>query len=317
MNPPDPSIPTMGDATSRLEAWRAGGSHVDVPCGTGGSGAHTVWMRVDGAGPWVTLIHGFPTSSFDMSEVAAMAARSHRVLSLDMIGFGESEKPADHVYSVAEQADAVCSAWASLRVAETGVVAHDLGASVAQELLWRLQYRRLPVRLRSVVLANGGIYPDLHRPLPMQTALADPEQGPALSAALTEEVMTTTLASTFGPTRVPSADVLHAMWLSVARNDGYRNLHLLMRYMAERREREADWVGAMSSTAVSLGFVWGMLDPISGAHIAERIVERFPRAPRRLLDDVGHWPPIEAPGAVVDVLDEVDAPAAEGGGGLG
>jgi len=297
----------VGDALSRLAAWRADGSFIEVPCATGGGPAHRVWTRIAGAGgaPWLTLIHGFPTSSFDMVDVASAMQSSHRVLALDMVGFGESDRPGDHVYSVSEQADAVCAAWVAHGVASTAVVAHDLGASVVQELLWRAGRDALPARLRCVVLANGGIYPDLHRPLPAQTALADPEHGAAVAAMLDEELMAESLRLTFGTAHPPSADELHAMWETISRYDGQRNLHLLIRYMDERREREADWVGTLETTGVPLGFAWGMLDPISGAHIAERIVDRFPRAPRRLLDDVGHWPPIEAPDAVVAVLREL------------
>jgi pimeloyl-ACP methyl ester carboxylesterase len=50
--------------------------------------------------------------------------------------------------------------------------------------------------------------------------------------------------------------------------------------------------------------VWGMLDPVSGAHMAERIRERLPDAPFTALEDVGHWPALEADrrvaGAVLD-----------------
>jgi pimeloyl-ACP methyl ester carboxylesterase len=38
-------------------------------------------------------------------------------------------------------------------------------------------------------------------------------------------------------------------------------------------------------------------DPISGAHIAERIRERLPHAPFVALHDVAHWPTLEAPEA--------------------
>ena len=51
-----------------------------------------------------------------------------------------------------------------------------------------------------------------------------------------------------------------------------------------------------------LAFVWGMLDPISGAHMAKRIRERLPAAPFVALDDVGHWPPLEAPDRVAEAI---------------
>lgn len=291
-----------------VEEWQAGGSWLRVPCSTGGPGEHSVWTRELGASPapWVTLVHGFPTSSFDMASVAAALAPSRRVLALDLIGLGMSDRPLAHVYSVSEQADAVCAVWAARGITECAVVAHDLGASVAQELLHRAAAGSLPVRLRCVVLANGGIFPDLHRPLPFQTALADPEHGAAVAAAMTEDAFAAGLRLTFGSAHQPTDDQLHAMWTVVSRDGGNRNLHLLIRYMEERRDRAADWVGALTSTRVPLGFVWGMEDPISGAHIAERIVAVLPDAPRRLLDDVGHWPPIEVPDDIVAMLGEVD-----------
>ena len=58
----------------------------------------------------------------------------------------------------------------------------------------------------------------------------------------------------------------------------------------------------MESTDVPLAFVWGMLDPISGAHMAERIRARMPDAPLLALDDVGHWPALEAPERVLDAV---------------
>lgn len=58
----------------------------------------------------------------------------------------------------------------------------------------------------------------------------------------------------------------------------------------------------LERTDVPLRFVWGMLDPISGAHMAERIRQRLPDAPLVALEDVAHWPPLEAPERVADAL---------------
>ena len=50
-------------------------------------------------------------------------------------------------------------------------------------------------------------------------------------------------------------------------------------------------------------FVWGDLDPVSGAHVAERMRGATarpgpPTASSMRLPDVGHWPPLEAPDEV-------------------
>ena len=57
---------------------------------------------------------------------------------------------------------------------------HDYAVSVTQELLARAPKGRSAVELERVHLLNGGLYPDLHRPQPTQTALLDPEQGPRI-----------------------------------------------------------------------------------------------------------------------------------------
>ena len=292
------------------QRWWASGGTVATPCSATGVRSHRVFTRIEGRGPWLTFLHGFPTSSFDFAAVVDGLRDTHRTLCLDLIGFGDSDRPLDHVYSVEEQADAVETVWAEYGVGETDVVAHDYGDSVLQELLWRRSQRDADqgARLRSAVLANGGIYPDLHRPQPAQLALLDPEQGPALSAAIDEATLATVLVPTFAAGRAPTGAGLHALWQVLERGGGPRNLHLVIHYIDDRRRREHDWVSALEGADIPLGFVWGMRDPISGAHIAERIVERFPTATTRLLDDVGHWPPLEAPGEVVATVREVAGP---------
>jgi pimeloyl-ACP methyl ester carboxylesterase len=148
-----------------------------------------------------------------------------------------------------------------------------------------------------VHLLNGGLYPELHRPQPTQTALLDPEHGPQVSALVNEELFVQALRPSFAEhfdAARDSADI----WASTHRGDGERIGYRLIRYITNRKENEERWVGALESTRVPLAFIWGMLDPISGAHMAQRISERLPDAPLLALDEVSHWPPLEAPRAV-------------------
>lgn len=247
----------------------------------------------------MTLLHGFPSSSHDWAKIAPQLSAAHALLMPDLLGHGASDKPADHDYSILEQADLVEALWARERIDRTVIVAHDYSVTVTQELLARRAENALSVELVAVHLLNGGLYPDLHRPQPVQTALADPEQGPRLSAAITEELWIQALAPTWGDGFDGAADAAD-IWLSVTRSGVV--LHRLIAYMEERRQRAERWVSALEQTDVPLSFVWGMLDPISGAHIAQRIRERLPDAPLRALEDVGHWPALEAPERVLATL---------------
>jgi len=283
---------------TRIEDWWAQGETGTV---TLGEVERTVFWRRMGSGPVLSALHGFPSSSHDWDKVAPALASSHTLLMPDLLGFGASEKPSDHSYAILEQADLVEAMWLREGVTETAIVAHDYSVSVTQELLARRADGELAVEITRVVLLNGGVYPELHRPEPGQTVLLDPEQGPKLSALLNQELFTAAIAPTFAPGFDASADS-EQIWRSVNRADGQLISHLLIAYIPERRRHRDRWVHALERADVPLSFVWGMRDPVSGAHMAARIAERLPHAPLTALQDVGHWPQLEAPGRVQEAV---------------
>ena len=281
-----------------VERWWSAGERVALALG---GRERQIFVRRVGAGRAMTLLHGFPSSSHDWAKVAPQLAREHALLLVDFLGFGASEKPAAHEYSLHEQADIVEAVWAHEGVASTVLVAHDYAVSVTQELLARRAEDALAVDLRAVHLLNGGLYPELHRPQPTQTALLDPEQGPQLSALLSEEPFVQALRPSLAEGFDAAADSAD-IWQATSRDRGHRIAHLLIRYIRDREYHGGRWVEALERTDVPLAFVWGMLDPISGAHMAERIRERLPRAAMCALDHVAHWPPLEAPERVAAAL---------------
>jgi pimeloyl-ACP methyl ester carboxylesterase len=266
-----------------------------------GGAERSVFVRRMGAGPMLTLLHGFPSSSHDWAKVAPALGARHTLLLVDFLGFGASEKPDPHAYSLHEQADLIEALWAREEVTATSLAAHDYAVSVTQELLARRGEGALSVELAAVHLLNGDLYPDLHRAQPTQLALLDPEQGPRLSALLNEELIVAGLAPTFAESYDAAADSAD-IWRSSSRGEGHRISHLLIRYIADREEHAERWVSALQDTDVPLSFVWGMLDPVSGAHMARRIRERLPDAPFLALADVSHWPALEAPQRVATAL---------------
>ncbi|HSV37823.1 MAG TPA: alpha/beta hydrolase [Nocardioidaceae bacterium] len=275
-----------------LDKWWGEGDLITLPLR--GSNRQ-IFVRRTGSGRSMTLLHGFPSCSHDWTAVVDALPADFAMLMPDLLGFGASEKPADHQYTMHEQADLVEALWSNEGITSTIVVAHDYAATVAQELLARRTEGRLAVDLAAVHLLNGGIYPDLHRPEPVQFALLDPVQGPQVSAGMTAEALREALRPTFAP-GFDFATAATDIWSATAR--GGVILHQLIAYIPDRKQHESRWVGALESTDVPLSFTWGMLDPVSGAHIGERIRQRLPHAGFTALDDVGHWPPIEAPDRV-------------------
>ncbi|MEV7415397.1 alpha/beta hydrolase [Streptomyces sp. NPDC089919] len=282
-----------GRALPPLDRWTAGGTHVRV-------GGHRIFVRQDGPadGPPVTLIHGFPTSSHDWAAVVpALAAAGLRVTTLDLLGFGESDKPRRHAYSLLEQASLVEEVWRQHGIGSTALVAHDYGVSVGQELL-----ARDPSRITRMAWLNGGLYPDLHRPVLLQRLLHGP-LGPLLARLTTRRRFGSTLRNVLGR-EVAEAD-LDDLWTSLHRSDGHLLAPRLLGYLDERRRHADRWTGALESFPGPTLFVWGPADPISGAHVLPRLRTRLPHAHIEELTTpppTGHYPQLENPTAVATTL---------------
>ncbi len=245
------------------------------------------------------LIHGFPTAGFDWVEQWDALVADFDLIAPDLLGFGASAKPRDHDYRLTGQADLVAAVAAACGVHSAHLIAHDYGDSVAQELLARATLDPPPaLALESVIFLNGGLFPEAHRARRIQTLLASP-LGPLLSRLLDRARYGRSLASVFAPDRQPTAAELDDFWYLTALDDGHRIAHRLLYYLHERRQRRARWVAAMQSTRIPLRFINGSLDPISGAHMAARYRELIPSPDVVALDDVGHYPQVEAPAEVL------------------
>ena len=157
-------------APVEVQDWWSGGEVVPLELSGTEQG---VFVRREGSGPSMTLLHGFPSSSHDWAKIAPALAERYALTMPDLLGFGASSKPREHRYSLLEQADLVEALWEHEGIESTVVVAHDYSVSVAQEFLTRRAAGTLAVDLRALHFINGGIYPDLHRPQPTQVALLD------------------------------------------------------------------------------------------------------------------------------------------------
>ena len=246
-----------------------------------------------GQGEPLLLIHGFPSASWDWHYLWQPLTQRFRVIACDMLGFGDSAKPANHEYSLLEQADLQQALLEHLNVEQpVHLFAHDYGDSVAQELLARHYESR--VELASCVFLNGGLFPETHRPVLMQKLLLSP-LGWMIGRAFSRDGLVRSFRQIFGPQTRPSESQMDDFWSLVESHRGPRIMHKLIAYIPERRVWRNRWVRAMQRGEVPLRVIDGGVDPISGAHMVERYRELIPDADTVVLPDIGHYPQIEAP----------------------
>ena len=87
-----------------IEGWWSQGERILI---TLGEAERTIFVRRLGAGPSMTLLHGFPSCSYDWAGVAGPLAERYSLLLPDLLGFGASDKPTDHDYSIRELREAL------------------------------------------------------------------------------------------------------------------------------------------------------------------------------------------------------------------
>src|SRR4051812_45272720 len=112
--------------------WRGRAELIDVE----GFGVATYDLG-DPQGTVSTFVHGYPSASVDIAPVLDLLAPGHRLLAIDLPGFGASAKEPGRRLTIHGAADAVVAMWAHRGIASTLLVAHDYSVSVAQELLAR------------------------------------------------------------------------------------------------------------------------------------------------------------------------------------
>ena len=90
-----------------------------------------------GQGPALVLIHGVPTSSWLFRKMITELQHDFRVIAIDLLGFGGSDKPksADNNYLPSAQATYVHQVLDALGVEDYNLLFHDMGGLVSWELL--------------------------------------------------------------------------------------------------------------------------------------------------------------------------------------
>jgi len=93
------------------------------------------WVRynVIGGGPPVLLVHGWLSSSRIWEQLAGRLAQRFTVYTLDLSGFGESDKPLSG-YGVRNGSRLLYAFCAHFGLTRTNVVSHDLGGDMAVKL---------------------------------------------------------------------------------------------------------------------------------------------------------------------------------------
>ena len=274
--------------TERVQRWRDEGAIEEV------LGRKLFVRRRGGGGTLLLFLHGFPSSSYDWRPLLDLRPRGEATLCFDFLGFGLSEKPRDHTYTLAWQADAAEELVRRSGAERVFVVGHDMGTSVATELMARDLRGELTMNLAGALLFNGSMLLHLAKPTPGQKLLRS-RLGPLFARLTNERGFRAQFSRIFSPEHPLSDKDAADQWSLLTHDGGQRIAHKTIAYMAERERFTERWHGAIRDWPGALSLAWGMHDPVARVEVLRGLQELRPGVGVTELPDAGHYPQIEQP----------------------
>jgi len=288
----------MSELTERTSAWQQTGTLTTVA-------GQRIFVR-ESAGeddaPPLLFLHGYPSSSYDWRHAFELLA-GRRILVFDFLGYGLSDKPRDQLYSLSIQADIVEALAERLGGAPVTMVSHDMGSSVATEILARDIEGRLSFELDSALLFNASLVRERASLLWGQKLLLS-RFGSLFARLTTEYGFRRQFGGIFSAKHPLTDEEAADQWSLLAHNEGHHLLQRLIYYNHERVAAPgARWHAALRDWPGRLELAWADSDPICTEAVLQAVLELRPEANLTRLKGLGHYPQIEDPETVYGVIE--------------
>jgi pimeloyl-ACP methyl ester carboxylesterase len=260
-----------------------------------------VAYRDAGSGETLLLIHGMAGSSETWRAVIPQLAKKYRVIAPDMLGHGQSDKPRGD-YSLGAFAVWLRDLLDELGVTRATIVGQSLGGGVAMQFV----YQHPDYCQRLVLISSGGLGPDVGWTLRL------------LSAPGAELIL-----PVIAPKPVLNVGNKLRSWLSAAGIQSPRGAEIWSAYssLSDSQTRQAflrtlrsvvDYRGQAVSALNRLHLtsqlptmaIWGDKDQIIPLDHAYAAQAARPGSRLEVLAGVGHFPHVERPTDVVDLIDD-------------
>lgn len=238
-----------------------------------------------GAGEPIVLLHGFPTSGHLWRDVVPLLPAGHRVIVLDLLGFGRSDPPAFHGVGLRAHADRLVAVLDHLGINFACVVGHDIGGGVAQSLAVRHPHRVSRLALLDSVAFDG--WPPREVKLARAMLPLTRHLPPSWILSFVRADMLRGYLDHDRASR--DIDLFLRPFGSVEGRDALMT-HLFSLDCAETQALAPRLKNIVSPTAI----VWGERDPFLPVSLGERLCSAIPGSTLEVIPEARHFVPEEA-----------------------
>jgi pimeloyl-ACP methyl ester carboxylesterase len=260
-----------------------------------------VAYRDAGDGEVLLLIHGMAGSSATWRSVLPQLSKKFRVIAPDLLGHGESAKPRSD-YSLGAFAVLLRDFLDELGVSQATVVGHSLGGGVAMQFV----YQHPDYGKRLVLISSGGLGPDVGLVLRLLSA---PGAELVLPIIAPKPVLTVgnKLRSWLRGAGIhsPRGAETWSAYSSLSDRQTRRSFLRTLRSVVDYRGQAVSALNRLQvRTDLPIMAIWGERDNIIPVEHAYAAHQARTDARLEVLPNVGHYPQVEAPTEVVELIED-------------
>ncbi len=257
--------------------------------------------RDEGQGDAILLLHGMAGSSETWRSVIRPLSRKYRVIAPDLLGHGQSAKPRSD-YSLGAFAVLLRDLLDELGVARATIVGHSLGGGVAMQFV----YQHPDYCERLVLIGSGGLGPDVGWTLRLLSAPGAELIMPIIAPppVLTAGEKVRSWFAKMGIESPRGAEIWNA-YSSFADAETRQAFLRTLRSVVDYRGQSVSALNRLNVRAdMPIMAIWGEQDAIIPVQHAFAALEARPDARVEVMPGVGHFPQVERPTEVVDLIDD-------------
>ncbi|MCH2201459.1 MAG: alpha/beta fold hydrolase [Fuerstiella sp.] len=240
----------------------------------------------EGSGPVLLMVHGNPTWSFAWRHLIRHLSMNYRVIAIDHLGCGFSEKPQAHVYRLEQHIERLEHLIVALKLSNITLFAHDWGGAIGMGCAGKH-----PELFSRFVLMNTAAFRS--RRIPLRIAVCRiPLLGPfgvqrlnlfalaAIQMAVTRPLTAAAKAGLLAPyDSVANRIAVREFVMDIPMNSTHRSYQTLVE-VEESLSKLADR---------PMQLIWGMRDWCFCPEFLREFQRRFPNAAVHPIPNAGHY----------------------------
>jgi haloalkane dehalogenase len=242
----------------------------------------------EGSGPVIVMVHGNPTWSYYYRNIIRLLAENYRVIAVDHIGCGLSDKPQSYPYTLQQHIDNLENLLNILEVSSFSLVVHDWGGAIGMGVA-----TKYPERVEKLVVLNTAAFRSKRIPFRIQIC-----KWPVIGELLVRGCNAFAWPATFmAVTRPLRKDVASAY---LAPYDSWKNRVAIAAFVQDipldskhvsygTLENVEQGLATLRDNAIPMLILWGGKDFCFDKVFYDEWLIRFPEAEHHYFEDGGHY----------------------------